>query len=184
MIIEGLLTTLDSAGRPHLAPMGPEVDAVPFDLLRLKPFASSQSGRNLRDRRRGIFHATDDVALIARAAIGTAGDPTTAADSLLLNDFCWAVEVEVTEVDDASERWRLEAVVTRRHVGRAWTGFNRAQFAVVEAAILATRVGLLPAAQIVEDFDRLAVLVRKTGGPTEHAAFQLLREFIGCEAGK
>jgi len=51
-------------------------------------------------------------------------------------------------------------------------------FAVVEAAILATRVHLLPAATITADFDRLAVLVQKTGGPREAEAFELLRDYV------
>ena len=66
------------------------------------------------------------------------------------------------------------------HAGhkRDFFGFNRAKHAVVEAAILATRTAFLPAEQIAAEFGRLRVLVEKTGGPDEHAAFALLTEFV------
>ena len=48
---------------------------------------------------------------------------------------------------------------------RDFFGFNRAQHAVLEAAILATRVGLLPAGEIFAQLERLRPLVAKTGGP-------------------
>jgi hypothetical protein len=58
---------------------------------------------------------------------------------------------------------------------RDFFGFNRAKHAVVEAAILATRTQILPAAEIEAEYRRLAVLVDKTGGEQEHTAFAFLR---------
>ena len=52
--------------------------------------------------------------------------------------------------------------------------FNRAKHAVVEAAILATRVHFLPREEILADFARLNVLVEKTGGAQERRAFDFL----------
>ena len=67
-----------------------------------------------------------------------------------------------------------------RHVGRGrdWFGFNRAKHAVVEAAILATRVGILPAAEIAAEFARLRVPIDKTGGPAEREAYELLSDYL------
>ena len=50
--------------------------------------------------------------------------------------------------------------------------------AVVEAAILATRTAFLPREQILADYDKLAVLVEKTGGEREREAFALLRQHV------
>src|SRR5262249_35292563 len=66
---------------------------------------------------------------------------------------------------------------------RDFFGFNRAKHAVVEAAILATRTGLLPADEIEAEFRRLAVPGEKTGGPPEHAAFDFLRQYVRKKAG-
>jgi uncharacterized protein len=58
----------------------------------------------------------------------------------------------------------------------------------VEAAILATRVHLLPKAEILAEFARLSVIVGKTGADQEHQAMELLRQYVtdysDSEAGK
>lgn len=49
---------------------------------------------------------------------------------------------------------------------------------MVEAAILATRTVRLPPAEILDEFDRLGVIVAKTGGHVEATAFGLLHEHV------
>ena len=49
---------------------------------------------------------------------------------------------------------------------------------MVEAAILATRVGLIPREEILTEFARLKVPVDKTAGPREAEAFALLEQFV------
>ena len=77
-------------------------------------------------------------------------------------------------VDDSAERLRLEARVVMEHEQRQFTGFNRAAHAVVEAAILVTRLHLLDEQEIRRRLTDLAVLVEKTGGRREREAFELL----------
>ena len=48
--------------------MGPEVD-TPLTGLVLKPYKSSRTYQNLKRTPAGVLHVTDDVELIARAAI-------------------------------------------------------------------------------------------------------------------
>ena len=61
---------------------------------------------------------------------------------------------------------------------REFVGFNRAANAVLEAAIYATRVHLLPRTFIDSELDRLQVIVNKTAGPRELEAMSLLVNFI------
>jgi len=49
---------------------------------------------------------------------------------------------------------------------------------VVEAAILATRVGLLPRDEIAAEFNRLTVIVEKSGGEQERLAFEFLQDHV------
>ena len=62
-------------------------------------------------------------------------------------------------------------------------GFNRAQHAVIETAILATRLDFLPAASVAADLDRHRVVVAKTGGEREAEAFALLDAYIKAARG-
>jgi len=61
---------------------------------------------------------------------------------------------------------------------REFIGFNRACHAVLEAAIYATRLHLLPRSFIDSEMARLQVIVDKTAGPDQHEAMALLVEYI------
>lgn len=183
MILEGLVTTLDADGEVHLAPMGPTVD-VSFDTLLLRPFPSSTTYQNLCRHGSGVFHVHDDVELLARAAVGRVVEqprllpaPEGCAGAILA-DACRWYAFRVRTIDDSQQRVHLTADVFERGRLRDFIGFNRAKHAVVEAAILATRLALLPPDEVRSEFDRLAVLVDKTGGPAEHRAWAFLEEYL------
>jgi uncharacterized protein len=178
MILEGLITTLDHDGSPHLAPMGPRVNGD-FTRFVLRPFPTSNTYRNLLRHPQGVLHVTDDALLLAKAAIGAVDvfPPVRAAKRVkgfVLSDSCRHFEFIVKSVDASSERVSIEAEVIHSGRTRDFFGFNRAKHAVLEAAILATRLHLLPLADVAVEFAKLCVIVGKTGGPAEHAAMDLL----------
>ncbi len=185
MILEGIVTTLSREDVLNVAPMGPAVDTrLNMERFVLRPYRTSTTYANLKVRGEGVFHVTDDVLLLARTAIGPVVEPppaTRPADKVsgvILLDACRFYEFRVIELDDHEERTRIlvETVARGRH--RDFFGFNRAKHAVLEAAILATRTAFLPLEDLWVEFRRLEVLVQKTGGPSEHAAFQLLYEHL------
>ena len=193
MILEGIVTTLSAEGLLNIAPMGPLIDPEqgdPFRRFVLRPFKTSVTYRNLRESREGVLHVTDDVLLLARTAIGAAVEPapeTREAEAIrgrILLGACRYYEFRVASLDDAQDRTTIEAETVAAGRLRDFFGFNRAKHAVVEAAILATRVGILPWTEILEDYRKLEIIVGKTGGPDEHAAFTLLREHVGRVAGR
>ncbi|OYW12195.1 MAG: hypothetical protein B7Z55_18485, partial [Planctomycetales bacterium 12-60-4] len=147
MILEGLVTTLDASANLNIAPMGPIVDRD-MSRLVLRPFQTSQTYRNLKAAPAGVLHVTDDVELIARAALDGLTTPpeTFPAECItgrVLASACRWYEFEVVSLDDSRER--TEIVVHVVHTGRLRDvfGFNRAMHAVLEATILATRLHLL-----------------------------------------
>jgi hypothetical protein len=181
VILEGIVTTLASDGTPNIAPMGPEVDASMRSLV-LKPFRSSTTYQNLKQHGEGVFHVTDDVLLLARTAVGAAINPTlkdaTAIRGKILADACRWYAFRVTQLDDEHERTRIVAKVIDSDAEREFLGFNRAKHAVLEGAILATRLHLLPPTEILAQFEALRPLVEKTGGEQERVAFAFLEEFV------
>lgn len=176
-ILEGLVTTIDPDGRPHLAPMGPRI-SPDWSRLLLRPFPTSQTCCNLKALGEGVLHVTDDVLLLARAALGQAPMPhiipAKCVRGFVLADACRAYEFEVRSLDESGERVQIEAEVVHAETLRDFFGFSRAKHAVLEAAILATRLHLLPPEQVAADYARLRTLVEKTGGPAEHEAFAFL----------
>lgn len=182
MILEGIVTSLDANGEVNLAPMGPFVDES-FTTLRLRPYKTSRTYQNLKLHRQGVFHVVDDVLLLAQAAIGSLSQlpelfPAGKIQGQVIKSACRWYEFEVEELDDSEDRTNIAARIV--HMGRLndFWGFNRAKHAVLEAAILATRVHLLKREQLIQDYDRLQVPIEKTAGAAELEAFALLRDFV------
>jgi hypothetical protein len=177
-IIEGIVTTGDGSGSINFAPMGVEWGA---DSLVLKPFLDTTTFRNLAGGSAAVFNLVDDIMLLAQAAIGSPQfpwHPAKRVDGAVLEAACSWCELEVRAIDATPPRSRIETAVVHRGRGREFLGFNRAKHAVLEAAILATRIHLLPMAQIEEDLARLQVLVDKTAGPRELEAWQMVSAYI------
>lgn len=178
MIIEGLLATTSASGAFHLVPMGPRITGD-IDSLLLRPFEGSESLENLRRNRCGVFHITDDVLLLAKAAIhnletSPESVATPSGKCRRLADCCRWFECEVTQISETPPRIEVECEVVDQGFVRHWSGFNRAKHAVLEAAILCTRIGILPNAEIEAELSRLRIIITKTAGPPEFAAFDLL----------
>jgi hypothetical protein len=183
LVLEGLVSTVAADGGPHLAPMGPHVPGAEFDRFTLRPFPTSQTFHNLKAHGEGVLHVTDDALLLARAAIGAVEQPPEYLPAghvrgWVLRDCCRFYEFRVTAIDESEQRARIEAAVV--HAGRRqdFFGFNRAKHAVVEAAVLATRIAFLPLDEVAAEYRRLAVIVDKTGGPAELTAMRLLEDHL------
>lgn len=187
MILEGIVTTIAADGAVHAAPMGPHIDEADIDpgsgtlaRLTLKPFATSSTFANLSALGEGVFHVTDNALLIAKLVLGEnvslATRPASEVQGFVLKDACVAHEFRVVDADTASQRGSFVAEVVASHVGRPFRGLNRAVHAVIEGAILISRLGLIEREEIARQLEPLAVLVEKTGGAAEREAFELLRE--------
>jgi uncharacterized protein len=182
LILEGLLTTLNGDGSVNVAPMGPIVDEAMTRLV-LRPFTTSTSYQNLKRTGEGVFHVTDDVELLAQAAVGQPTQtpiffPAAKVRGMILENVCRWYALRVESLDDSQERTTIVAQVVDHGRLRDFFGFNRAKHAVVEAAILATRVHLLGRDAVLTEFERLRAPVEKTGGPSESRAFEFLVDHV------
>jgi hypothetical protein len=185
LILESLVTTRNPDGTVNIAPMGPIVDEGMTKLL-LRPFKTSMTYQNLARTGCGVCHVTDDVLLLAQAAINRITPeprlrPAAVVAVDALADACRWYEFRVTAIDASADRAQLHADVVHTERLREFFGFNRAKHAVLEAAILATRVHLSSSAALLEQFAALRVAVEKTAGPREEQAMALLAEYVRAE---
>ncbi len=178
MIIETIVTTMDTSGAINFAPMGVEWGE---ETIVLKPFLATTTFRNLSATGAAVVNLTDDVMLFAQGAISSPQFPWVASKAVkgaVLEAACSWYELEALTIDGTPPRSRIETRVVHTGVNRQFLGFNRARHAVLEAAILATRTHLLPPEQIREEFARLQIIVDKTAGPREHEAMTLLTDYV------
>lgn len=182
MIIETIVTTVARDGTLNCAPMGVEWGE---DEIVLKPFLETATYSNMTAVGAAVVNLTDDVGLFARAAISKPQyrtDPATVVRGAVLGDCCSWREVEVRAIDRTPPRSRIRTAVVHRGFHREFVGFNRAAHAVLEVAIYATRLHILPLEFIEREVERLQVIVDKTAGPAELEAMDLLRTHIRSAA--
>jgi hypothetical protein len=178
MIVESIVTTVAADGTVNCAPMGVEWGD---DRIVLKPFLETATYRNVVSTRAAVVNLVDDVRVFARAAISNPVYPTVpavAVRGVRLVDCCSWRELNVQAIDSTPPRSRIDTEVVHRGTQREFIGFNRARHAVLEAAIHATRLHLLPREFISGEFERLQVIVDKTAGPHEQEAMALLTAFV------
>jgi hypothetical protein len=181
------VTTRDADGQVNVAPMGVEWDpSIEGSRIVLKPFLQTATYRNVIATRVAVVNIVDDVRVFARAAISNPRYATVAARSVpgvVLADCCSWRELEVVAIDSTPPRSRIETAIAYHGTNRDFIGFNRACHAVLEAAIYATRVHMLPRDFLESELQRLQVIVDKTAGPREFEAMALVSEFIRSAPG-
>jgi hypothetical protein len=178
MIVETIVTTIAADGTPNFAPMGVEWGD---EVIILKPFLETATYRNVTATRAAVVNLTDDVRIFARAAISNPqyqSEPAAIVRGIVLAGCCSWRELQVLAIDSTPPRSRIEMSVAHRGTRREFIGFNRARHAVLEAAIYATRVHLLPRPFIESELARLQEIVNKTAGPHELEAMELLTTHI------
>jgi uncharacterized protein len=183
MIVETVTTTLNPDGSVNCAAMGVEWGE---ETIVIKPYRATRTLRNLERHGAAVVNLTDDILLFAQAALDDPHPPTrpaAAIDGAVLADACSWREVAVDAIDASGPRARVTTRVVGRGAGREFVGWNRASHAVLEASILASRARRLPAEEIHAELDRLAVLVDKTAGPRERAAWESVVAHLRAAAG-
>jgi len=170
VIRESIITTLSRAGEVHIAPMGVTWRDWPV----LAPFRPSRTLDNLREHPFAVISHTEDVRVFAGCLTGRRDWPVRPASvvrGVVLEGahFHQEVEVAAVEEDEMRPRFRCRVVYEAQH--EPFRGFNRAQAAVIEAAILVSRLEMLPLEKIEREMEYLRIAVEKTAGPREQEAW-------------
>ncbi len=181
-IIEGILTTENVDGSVNVAPMGPKVEGE-FASLLLRPFPGSKTYENLLRTKRGTFHVTDDVEMIAQAAVGDlkhAPEFLVAGDRgfHVLRNCCRWYQLEAVQIQTEGDRASLSCRVQKSGKVREFSGLNRAKNAILELAIIATRIHLLSSQEIDQAIETMQSWVEKTGAEAELRAWKFLKATI------
>ena len=178
LIRETIVTTANAAGDVHIAPIGIIADGADWIIA---PFRPSTTLENLRVRPFAVANYTDDVRVFAGCLTGRRDWPTVASERVPVPRLAGALahaELAVADVTEDEQRPRFHCKQVHEAGHGTFRGFNRAQAAVVEAAILLSRVHMLARGKIEHEMAYLEVAVEKTGGPAEREAWSWLAEKI------
>lgn len=179
MIRETIVTTLSGEGVPHVAPMG----ATPVEAgWLLQPFRPSTTLENLLASRCGAINFTDDARIFAGCVTRRRTEwptlPTGTVRSVRLEAALAHQEVAVDRVEDDARRPKLFCRVVAEANHRPFPGLNRAVAAVLEGAVLVSRLAMLPAEKIDSELAYLQIAIDKTAGPAELEAWGWLQDAV------
>jgi hypothetical protein len=127
----------------------------------------------------------DDVRIFAGCLTGRAAWPLAPtggpAPRLAAALAHWELSVAEVVEDATRPRFRMRVDAAVAHAPAS--GFNRARGAIIELAILASRLAMLPREKVRREVAYLAIAVEKTAGPGEREAWdwliEKLRAFYG-----
>lgn len=179
LIYECVVSTTDAAGRPHLAPMG--VRYRGDERVLLMPFKPSTTLDNILATGVAGLNILTDTRIFAGCVTGRREWPVMAMERLggvRLQAALRHQELQLESVSDDAQRpvLTLQAVHTAEHA--PFLGLNRAQAAVLEGAVLVSRLRLLPPEKIDTEMAYLQIAIDKTAGAAEHEAWGWLREAV------
>jgi uncharacterized protein len=174
MIRETVVTTVDAAGRAHIAPLGLIADG---DKWVIAPFQPSTTLENLRVVPFAVANYIDDVRIFAGCLTGRRDWPVVALDDFPVPRLLAALthaELGVDHIEEHEQRPRFVCRVLRQAQHAPFEGMNRAKAAVLELAVLASRLDFLPREKIETEMAYLKIAVDKTAGPDEAEAWNWL----------
>ena len=178
LIVETIVTTKTATGEVHIAPLGLIAEGERWVLA---PFRPSRTLDNLREVPFAVASHTDDVRVFAGCLTGRKSWPTRAADKIdgaVLDGAVSHWELAVERVTEDEQRPRFSCRVVHAASHRPWSGFNRAQAAVLECAVLVSRLKMLPGDKVEAELKYLEIAIAKTAGAREEEAWGWLMERI------
>lgn len=182
-IRETIVTTVSAEGRVHVAPFGLIAEGEHWVIA---PFRPSATLDNLRAVPLLVANYVDDVRIFAGCLTGRRDWPCVGlgqgAPPRLAAALAHA-ELEVLTVAEDAQRPRFTCRTRALHEHAPFRGFSRAQAAVVEAAILVSRLSMLPREKVERELAYLAIAIDKTAGPPELEAWGWLMHAIAAHYG-
>jgi hypothetical protein len=183
-IYETVITSVAADGRVHVAPMGVR---YPGEHVVLMPFKPSTTLDNVLASGHAVLNLVTDTRVFAGCVTGRRNWPTVAADCIAGQRLTCAlghVELELTEHRDDPQRPVLRLARVHAATHAPFKGLNRAQAAVVEGAVLVSRLHMLPLQKIETEMNYLQIAIDKTAEAAEHEAWGWLREAVAAHRAK
>lgn len=179
VIYECVVTTVNATGQPHVAPMG--VRYLPEGRVLLMPFRPSTTLDNILAVGHAGLNILTDTRVFAGCVTGRRQWPVLPmgqAPGVRLACALRHLELRLETVSDDVQRPVLTLATLRDETHAPFPGLNRAQAAVVEGAVLVSRLRMLPADKVDVEMAYLQIAIDKTASAAEHEAWGWLQQAI------
>lgn len=178
MIFETIISTINTDGDAHVTPFGIRMQD---GLVVISPYKPSTTLQNILATGHAVLNLTDDVRVFAAALTGRSSWQLLIADKVpgvrLANTLVHK-ELKLLKVEDDLVRPQLYLEIMYEVQHASFQGFNRAQAAVIELAVLVSRLKRLPMEKVQQEMQYLQIAIDKTAGPLELEAWAWLTEAV------
>jgi hypothetical protein len=133
-----------------------------------------------------VANYTDDVRIFAGSLTGRRDwpcVPSTIVPPPRLTAALSHAEMAVVSVREDAQRPRFHCRIVHRETHAPFEGLNRAKAAVVEAAILVSRLGMLPRGKVESELAYLEIAIGKTAAEPEREAWSWLMDAVRAHYG-
>ncbi len=186
VIYETVVTTVSPQGVPHVAPMGVRYEGglengPSGGQVVLMPFKPSSTHDNIIATGQAVLNVLTDTRVFAGCVTGRRQWPLVPADKVRGQRLAAAlshVELTLAERRDDAQRPVLRMARVHEATHAPFVGFNRAQAAVIEGAVLISRLHMLPPEKIDTEMSYLQMAIDKTASDAEREAWGWLREAV------
>jgi len=183
MIHEVIVTTINKDKKVHIAPMGVKIlQSDSKKLVQISPFKPSQTLNNILETKIATVNYIDNVKVFSGIVTGEKKDwELEVSDDKCaphLQNTNTHMNVKVSEDHDDPVRPRIVCEVINEQIHRPFLGFNRAQFSVIELAVLSTRLGRIDDNKIKDEMKYLKIGIDKTAGKNEKEAWEWIEKKI------
>ena len=179
MIHEVIVTTISESNIIHIAPMG--IKLIDEQAI-ISPFRPSKTLDNIIFNKKATINFVDDVRVFAGIVTKYKKDwelidnnddlvPRLALANTHYN-------VVAKEFSDDPKRPDIKCDINFKSTNLPFLGFNRAQFSVIEASVLVSRLGLISMDKISQEIKYLKIGIDKTSGPKELEAWDWIEKRI------
>ncbi len=181
LIRETIVATISADGRAHLAPLGLIQNGT---MWTIAPFQPSATLANLRAVPQATASHPADVRVFAGLLTGRREWAVVESDVVRPPRLAGALshwELEVSALHEDEVRPRFHCRVVHEGVHGAFPGYNRAAAAVIEGAILVSRLRMLAREKVNAEMAYLRIAIDKTAGAAEREAWGWLEEAVAAQ---
>tara|TARA_B100001057_G_scaffold196491_1_gene197174 strand:+ start:1262 stop:1834 length:573 start_codon:yes stop_codon:yes gene_type:complete len=183
MIHEVIITTRDMNNKIHIAPMGIKLfNENSEKFAQISPFKPSQTLDNILETKIVTINFIDDVKVFAGIVTGEKNnwELRSLKDTYVphLEHTNTHMNAVVAQDYDDPVRPKIKCKIINEKVHRPFLGFNRAQFSVIELAVLSTRLGIIDDNKVKEELKYLKIGIDKTAGDNEKEAWNWIENKV------
>ena len=178
MIIETVMTSLNNKNELNFSAIG-----VQFikDKLVFYPYKNTITAENILATKRGVANIVDRSYYLVLAALSEASFAVkeTALANYYLKECCKYYEFQISAISDLGKKYKITAKITAQNNIRNFIGFNRADNLLLEAAVIASRIGITKKVKDLKNYlAENREIIFKTGDHKSKESYLFLKEYL------